>query len=175
MLVCGVMARSQCLPTYGVLGIKRPEAYKCATKSGGDKFFVLGPYHVPTGGLDWVAPLGFDVIIDLLARYSSKGNVLAECFIFANKFGSVGEWMEARKAEVIIAFMDTPLEICLQAVAERRARVGHKPRDPLHVHEEYERAQKTEQLFRDKGFRVERLSRENGVSKVLGWLGERRS
>jgi thymidylate kinase len=155
-------------PLFGVLGIKYPEAYH-VTLPKTEPLFVLGPYTTLIGGVDRVSGRGFDVVISLLDRYSNRGHVLFEGAMISNSFGMIGQWLEGHKQESYVVFLDTPLEVCLQAVQER---TGEASRSRW-------MEQKVIQLERVKanmiarGLRVKTVSRETAVCQVLGWLGSK--
>lgn len=82
----------RCLPIHGVLGLRRPEAYKLEFKDR-TPVYVLGPYDVPTGGCDAVHP--FSLILDLVHKYAPQGHVLFEGSLVSDHYGKMGALLES--------------------------------------------------------------------------------
>lgn len=104
-------------PIFGVLGGKRPEAYVTTVKN--KPLYVLGPYlpGVSTAGVDVLSKyLGMNGVVSLLDNYYSRGNILFESVIISTLFGSVGRWLAQHKSEVLVIFLDTPLEECIKSI-----------------------------------------------------------
>ena len=118
-LVRSVLEKFGGKPIYGALGPKRPEAYECKVPKVKKPVYILGPYLVATGGCDMVRP--YDTTLDLIERYGAQGNVLFEGVLISSSFGRVGELMSKWGQEAVCAFMDTPLEVCINHVKKRRA------------------------------------------------------
>lgn len=164
VLVKTFLDRYPYIPQFGVLGPKRPEAYRVCIDSV--NLFVLGPYLTPTGGADVLSGRGFDAITSLLDKYSAKGHVLFEGVTFSVSFGQVGEWLERHKKDVIVAFLDAPLEVCVQAIKDR---TGDTARF-AHVREKVLALARVKKRMMGLGMRVETITRENGFEKIQGWL-----
>jgi thymidylate kinase len=152
-------------PLFGVLGLRYPEAYKIDARASAP-LYVLGPYHSKTGGVDALAHRSFDVIIQLLDKYAKKGHLLFEGVIISTSFGAVGEWIEKHKAKSIVAFLDTPLDVCVTAVGSR---TGDAARS-VHMQDKADSLRRVRARFLREGFRVEDISREDGFAKIRDWL-----
>ena len=101
---------------FGVLGIKRPEAYRVET--GRKPLYVIGSYQAATGGVD-ALPLSSSEIVGLLAKYNKLGHILFEGVVISTYYGEVGLWLEAQKKDALVIYLDTPLEVCLESIVLR--------------------------------------------------------
>jgi hypothetical protein len=110
-----------CSPIYGVLGRKRPEAYRLTMEGCPADTFVLGPYETACGGCDAVQP--YALIPQLIEKYAARGSVVFEGALISSCWGAIGEALERRGRNAAVLFLDTPLEVCVERVnARRRAR-----------------------------------------------------
>jgi hypothetical protein len=156
---------------YGLLGPRTPEAYRCNRFK--QPFYVLGGYESPaTAGFDYVTKKGITTAVRLTDGYARRGNVLLESVLLSTRFmePTMGAWFTEHKAELINATLTTTEKQCMEAIADRRTRsVGHS--SSIHLERQFiDFGRVTERLKRD-GFRVEYVSREYAVDKILGWLG----
>lgn len=159
-------------PIYGILGPRKPEAY-LLTRKKGKPIYVLGPYDdTPTSGVDVISTGGLKPLIALIEKYRQKGHVVMEGILISSNFGSVGEYLAEHKQDVIIARLDTPLEDCLSDLRKRQVK-SSKSKDSggdKHIGAHYKRALRACQLFAERGVRVEVVSRNDAVEKMLTWL-----
>lgn len=102
---------------------KRPEAYQVVIPYWKRPLFVLGPYTNTCGGLDSVGT--WREAADLLHKYAAKGHVFYEGLLSSTYYGSFGKETERYGKDHIFAFMDTPLEVCIQRILGRRAEAGN--------------------------------------------------
>lgn len=109
-------------PLYGCFGTRAPEAYLTRAPGVVDPIYVLGPYHSPCGGCDAVQP--YSLILDLLSRYGERGHVLFEGLFVSSSYGSVCKTLEPWGQDAVLLFLNTPLEVCLEHVRQRRATRG---------------------------------------------------
>lgn len=109
-------------PIFGLLGVRKPEAYALGLNGVKGLVFVLGPYHIDSGGCDSIQP--YDLILELLEKYSLRGHVVFEGVIVSSSYGRVGRFMEACGKEAVMAFLTTPLEVCIERVKKRRELKG---------------------------------------------------
>ena len=98
--------------------MRKPEAYELKVKGVKKPVYVLGSYHVASGGCDQIQP--YDLILDLLEKYSAKGHVVFEGVIVSSSYGRVGALMERFGQQAVMAFLTTSLEDCLKNVQKRR-------------------------------------------------------
>lgn len=83
---------------------------------------VLGSYENTCGGMDTVGSAA--EVIELVDRYSSLGNVVFEGLLQSTYYGKMGERSQKYGDKYIYAFLDTPIELCLERVVARRAVSG---------------------------------------------------
>lgn len=169
-IVRGILAKFKSTPIYGALGLKNPEAYQVELSKKGKPLYILGPYLVPTGGADQITTKGLAVLITLAEKYCQKGHVLVEGILISNNFGSFGAWLATHQKDVIAAFMDTPLEVCLASVKKRQVEAGRGEKAVKHLEGHFKRVLSTRKTMEEMKFRCEDVSWKNGVEKILSWL-----
>jgi hypothetical protein len=162
-------------PVYGVLGPRKPEAYLLhRLNKNVNPIYVLGPYDdTPTSGVDQISPAGFAGVIALIEKYRKKGHVVMEGIHVSKCFGSIGEYLVQHKDELIVAHLNTPLETCLSDLRKRQAKSRRKREDgggDKHIARGYKDIIATCNRFKEHGVRVEEVSRDNAVEKILSWL-----
>lgn len=155
---------------YGLLGPVKTEAIELRIPKVKKPVYVLGPYRTATGGVDNVQP--YDLILDLLAKYSAKGHVLFEGVLASSSYGRVGRYMEQFGQEAVMAFMDTSLEQCIANVQTRRKGKGDtRTLDPTNLTAKFHSVAKSKEKIAQEGkVRVVELSMSNGPEKVLELL-----
>jgi hypothetical protein len=102
-------------PIMGMNG--KIEAYRL---EGGT--FILGSYENACGGMDTVGTA--DDVMKLVDKYSILGNVVFEGLLQSTYYGRMGAHSIKWGKDYIYAFLDTPLELCLERVVARRAASG---------------------------------------------------
>jgi len=134
--VRGIMKKGKVTPIR-VPTNKNPEAYRVDIKNVSSPVYVLGSYENQCGGMDTVQTQ--DEICNLIRKYAAKGHVLVEGLLMSHTFGryaSLDRELHAKGIHFIWAILDTPLELCLQRVTERReakrlAKANPPPFKPL--------------------------------------------
>jgi hypothetical protein len=163
-IVSRLLEQSGAKPIYGLFGAKRPQAMRATF--GARHLFALGPY--PASGADAiVSAAGVEGVIELLDRYASRGDVLFEGLIISSMWGAVGKWLEAHKAEVIIAQITASLEECRASLSERQGDGGHEVKSQANHHA---RAIRVCAKAAARGICVVPLDRANAVETIAGWL-----
>lgn len=113
------------------------------------KVYVLGDYspHRSAGGCDTIPTV--QEVIDLIEKLSKPGTLIVfEGLLLAHSWGAMGEYAHEKYGpRYLNAFLDTPVETCLERVVQRRASKG---RDT-----EGDRAEKIEKNVRADYYRVE--------------------
>lgn len=112
----------------------RPLVYKVIMPGDPLKWlFVIGPYTSACGGCDAIQP--YDRIWPLVDKYGALGyHVLFEGALVSSSYGNIGRSSEAYGDNFVFAFMDTPLDVCLERIVARRAAKGNfKPLDPTNT------------------------------------------
>lgn len=151
------------IEVFGVLGPRRPEAYKVRLPNRW--LYAIGPYQTNTGGID-AMPLSSGELIVLLEKYRKLGHIIFEGVIISTFYGAVGEWLCAHKDEAIVGFMDTPLDVCLEALASRKS--GHRGTE--HVAGKIKAIARVKERMYADGLRTTWLARETAFETVKGWL-----
>lgn len=105
-----------------VLKTDRPEAYKLNIVHLSAPLYILGPYETACGGLDALGSA--DDHIRLLLEYGPQGHVFYEGLLQSGFYGRIGVASERFGDAHIFAFLDTPLNTCLQRVMARRTARG---------------------------------------------------
>jgi hypothetical protein len=150
-------------PIFGTLGGHQPEAIKLDRSPR--PLFALGPY--PVAGCDSiVARLGVQGVLDLLEKYSPRGDVIFEGLIISSMFGAIGAWLH-NHPPAIIAVLDVTLAECLAGLI---ARQGDRPKAAKTQEAHYRNTFKVADKMRLTGMRVEMLKRDGAVDTIRGWL-----
>lgn len=111
---------------------KAPCAYQISIPRG-KPLFVLGPYNTPCGGCD-ALPSDTVIVRKLIEILSPKGHVLLEGLLMSGYYGEFGRWSERYGGDFVLAFLNTPLHVCLERIAaRRRARGDKRPLDPTNT------------------------------------------
>jgi len=110
---------------------RKPEAYEVRWLYK-NPLFILGPYTATCGGLDSLSDVNDH--IRLLHQCAEYGHVFYEGLLGSEYYGRIGKETERYGDQHIFAFLDTPIEVCLQRVAARRlARGNTKPLNPANT------------------------------------------
>lgn len=162
-LVRNLLKRGRPQPIYGLLGPRKPEAYKLGSA------FVLGPYEaLRTGGCDIVHD--YSSIGDLIRKYEPKGHVVFEGAMISATWGALGALLEEYGQKVTILFLDTSLEQCLKNIGARG-----KTDNRLHsVELKYNYISRLYKRLKEEGrLQVRMISVENGLDVLLELLDGR--
>lgn len=84
--------------------------------------FILGSYENACGGMDTVGSSGN--AMHLIDIYAARGNVIFEGLLQSTYYGALGVHSIQYGDRYIYAFLDTPIELCLERVMARRAESG---------------------------------------------------
>jgi hypothetical protein len=92
----------------------------------GHRVFVLGRYETACGGMDGISDK--EERLELVRRYAydevtgDKGIVFYEGLITGKTYGAMGALSDepGQKGRWLYAFMDTPFEVCVERVKQRR-------------------------------------------------------
>ena len=161
----GIMARDPGVTPIG--NPKRPEAYEVKIKGLKKSLFVLGPYTNTCGGLDSVP--NWRAAADLLHKYAALGNVFYEGLLSSTYYGGFGAETERYGNDHIFAFMDTPLEVCLERVKARRVAAGNlKPLDETNTRNRQRPIEGVARKVKMLGRRIEVIDFSDPITQVLG-------
>jgi ABC-type dipeptide/oligopeptide/nickel transport system ATPase component len=136
--------------------------------------YVLGDYSNQCGGMDGVSPT--ERQMDLIEDHAYRGHVFYEGLLGSEYYGKVGEYTLKFGDDHIFAFLDTPLDLCLERVQKRRDERGDfrefNPDNTIGRVKKIERLKYKLQheLFR----RVETLNHLDPIPQILEWLNEPR-
>jgi len=97
--------------------VPKPEAYICDLYT-----YVLGSYENTCGGMDTVGSAA--KVMALVDKYAARGNVIFEGLLQSTYYGAMGAHSIKYGKDYIYAFLDTPIELCLERVVARRAASG---------------------------------------------------
>lgn len=119
-----------------VIGAKKPESYFGHFE--GIPLIILGSYETACGGCDTIPSVGR--VAELLEHYMTDGDcgngiIFFEGLMISHMLGTVGA-MQAKlgKENNVLAFLDTPLDKCIERVMHRRQlRKDERPFDPKNV------------------------------------------
>jgi thiamine pyrophosphate-dependent acetolactate synthase large subunit-like protein len=154
-----------------VEGRKQPVGYQCVRSDGRD-LWVVGHYETQCGGADTInkiddiyaqvrhaAGLGYDVIYEGGALVQSDWRRAADV---------------AKNHEMTVVVLDVPIELCLDAIRERRARRGDtKPFDPKNTISRARDTLRNAAHLETVGVRVVRFGNRESAAlsclEALGW------
>lgn len=137
----------------------------------GSRLYVIGRYTNACGGCDGIQP--YSEIWPRVVRLQESGHVLFEGLLLSSSYGTVGKASEAYGDRKVFAFMDTPLDKCLARVAARRAARGHdRPLNPKNTVNKHACVQRSIEVIRGLGRRVEIIDHERSVERILEILYE---
>jgi len=119
------------------------EAYNVAAAGLTQPLYILGRYTTQCGGCD---TLSADQQIDLLHCYAPLGHVLYEGLLASEYYGRLGEASERYGKDHIFAFLDTPIDLCIERIKARRLAAGNEK--PLNEDNTRGRIKKIEALKR---------------------------
>ena len=95
----------------------------------GSSLYVVGNYEHACGGCDSIQP--YSRIWPIVERLAKLGHVLFEGALVSSSYGNIGRASEVYGNRMVFAFMDTPVDVCLQRVTDRRkARGDARPLNP---------------------------------------------
>jgi hypothetical protein len=151
------MAEGRPRQINGVLGTKKAEANELKLPGIKKPLYILGPYLAGnkfdrgTGGCDQIQP--YDLVLELLDKYSVLGHVLFEGVLISSSYGRVGRYMETKgKKNAVMVFLTTPLDVCIKHVKNRRkSRKDDRPFDPHNLTQKYNQIEKSKKGIRSAG------------------------
>jgi hypothetical protein len=145
------------------------EAYQVDLPGFKRPLYILGKYTTQCGGCD---TLNADEQISLLHKYAPEGHVLYEGLLASEYYGRLGEASAQYGDNHVFAFLDTPIEVCIERIKGRRFLAGNTK--PLNEENTRGRVKKIEALKRKLktvyGRRVVDLDYVNGYSRVYAIL-----
>jgi hypothetical protein len=135
---------------------KKPERIGYSGESDGGSLFVVGSYHNACGGCDGIQP--YSRILEIIQARLVEQHCLFEGALVSSSYGSIGHYMNEAEPECgtpIFAFLDTPLEVCLERIKARRAAKGNfEPLNPKNTTVKYDNVHRTKDQMARLGSRV---------------------
>jgi len=102
---------------------RKPEAYAMFHPLLQKSLVILGPYTATCGGLDSLNNV--DDHIRLLEQYGHINHVFYEGLLGSEYYGRIGKVSELFGDHHLFAFLDTPIETCIERVKARRIAAGN--------------------------------------------------
>ena len=126
---------------------KKPNGYLLVTFAG--PVYVVGSYETACGGCDGIQP--YDTIWPRVLEYHQWGHVIFEGALISSSYGNIGRASEALGDQMVFAFLDTPLQVCLDRIKARRAARGNtKPLDPKNTANKFKNCNDSITKIRDE-------------------------
>lgn len=151
----------------------RPTVYKLTgARLDVEPIYVIGPYETQCGGCDAVQP--YDRIWPLVEKYAKKGHVVFEGALVSCSIGSIGEAMAKRKKkDCVVAYLDTPLAVCIERIEQRRAKKGNdKPLNPKNTELKFKSIGNTRAKFEALGVRTVTINYKKAAKQLFELLYE---
>lgn len=139
-------------------------AYKVERVDVVRPIYILGTYNSQCGGCD---TLKADEQIELIHKYAPLGHVFYEGLLGSEYYGRLGAASEPYGDDHIFAFLNTPIELCIERIKKRRELKGNLK--PLNEENTRGRIKKIETLKRKlvfMGRRVVDIDHKDGSEQV---------
>jgi hypothetical protein len=143
--------------------------------------FVLGKYKSACGGLDssFSYSGAADDLLLCIDTLAAKGHVVAEGVIALTSYGfgrmtRFADKQSRKGNRMIFARIDTPAELCIERVRQRRMEAGNiKPFNPEKLLDKYESVLKSQEKLFAAGYDARILPHEEPLQTLLRWFEER--
>lgn len=185
-LVRGLMSLGEKVPLIGSTGThKRPEAYQVVNISEKPDLFVIGSYENVCGGCDAISTQ--DEICRRVRLYAPQGNTVMEGLLMSHLFSRYRDLDRELNhttsdrfqcgIKFVWAFLDTPLEVCLDRVkARRQARydakptLTQKPFNPQNTIDKWHDCRSVYEKAINAGLDARWVPYQNALATVSSWL-----
>jgi thymidylate kinase len=149
----------------------RPEAYVLQHRDWLTPIAILGSYKNNCGGMDSY-PSDAGSIIKLIEAYRKNGvHVIFEGLLLSTYYGTVGKHLEQYGDNFVMAFLDTPVEICIARILQRREANGSKNKfDPLMTVDKHTTIEKLKEKSIAAGRRVAVINHDADTTPQLTTL-----
>jgi hypothetical protein len=165
---------------------KKPDGYECLRSLSPDGaitvaaerhvLYVVGNYESECGGCDRIKTP--EEIADRIRTYIMGGPVRAgrfdlvfEGLLVSRTFDRYRLLTAELAQKYIWAFLDTPLDLCLERVKQRRAGKGvFEPLDPKNTTDTWSRNMRNYTRARSAGLDARWLDHRNAVETVWEWI-----
>jgi len=148
----------------------RPRGYIVSVPFLDRPVLIVGAYKTACGGCDGIQP--YTLIWPRIVEYAQKGHVLFEGALVSSSYGNIGRASEIYGDDMVFAFMDTPVETCIQWILKRREAKGNtQPFSDKNTRSKHECVARSIPKIRDEfKRRVVVLDHRKATSQVLGLL-----
>lgn len=144
-------------------GTTKPEAYVCLIPDVAEEVAILGPYQNNCGGMDNY-PSDAASIIRLIEAYHDYCHVVFEGLLLSTYYGTVGKHCEKYGDDFIMAFMDTPIVVCLDRINRRRHQQGSTNKfNPQNTIDKWETIRRLRDKAKQNGRRVIDIKHEDAI------------
>lgn len=145
----------------------KPDNYVLVLGNG-EPLYIVGNYVNACGGCDAIQP--YSLIWPRVVEFAKHGHVLFEGALISTTYGSIGVASEEYGDSFVFAFLDTPLQVCLDRIKQRREAKGNmKPLDPKNTESKFNTINKLATVsLPQKGRRVAMLDYRKAVPQLLG-------
>jgi predicted kinase len=157
---------------------KRPAGYVVFGLPGmkkGAAMYVVGPYETACGGADAIQP--YDLIWPRVLEYARKGHVIFEGALVSSSVGNIGREMAARRQkDCVVLFLDTPVQVCLDRIAKRRAAKGdERPLNPKNTTVKHHAVEVSRPKLEALGLRCVTLHHRKAFKELMEVILEERA
>jgi predicted kinase len=154
--------------------VAKDEDYLIQLPQTNTPLILLGNYDNQCGGCDGIQPYS-RIVEKLLAITTShpKAHILMEGLLIRG-YGSVGAFMDnlPKRWKIIYATMDTPLEVCLERIKQRRAKKGvTEPLNPKNTEQKFKSGLSDFRTLSERGFECVWIDHKRPVKSVLSLYG----
>jgi hypothetical protein len=135
---------------------------------GKQHMLVLGRYTTECGGCDTIKTQDeICLAVKEAARFISD-HVLFEGALVSTIAARYLELADTFRGNFTFAILDTPLDVCLARVQERRARRGDtRPLNPFRTTEKFNATERFARVAREKGYTVVTLDHTKALAQLL--------
>lgn len=132
--------------------------------------YVLGSYATTCGGCDTIESV--HIAAELIVRHMElpgPGLVVYEGLMISHMIGTVGDAVRPYGKRHVMAFLDTPLDVCLERIRERRRARGEKrPLNTENTTKDWDAVRRARQNALNQGFVVVDIDHTNSIDQSLG-------
>jgi hypothetical protein len=150
------------------LNVKKPLGYQMNSCAG--RLYVVGPYETACGGCDAIQP--YALIWPRVVKFAEQGHVVFEGALVSSSYGNIGRDSEVYGDKFVFAFLNTPLEVCLERIRKRREAKGNmKPLDPKNTKVKFDNINRSyDKIVNEFKRRTVILDYQRAVPQLLGIL-----
>ncbi len=169
-IVRGIMERAdKVTPVSGT--IKKPHAY--LLEGYPRPIYVIGSYENICGGCDGIPTQ--DAICHRVRTCAAEGDVLFEGLLISHLFGryqALDRELTEQGHQYIWGFLDTPLELCLERVIERREASGRArgPFNPKNTTQKWHDMRRVFKKCEASKLDARWIDHTNPIDPVFGWF-----